>query len=159
MELKYGSGDLTIALWNQLNLTAFPIPINVYDQWDLEFLNHMKEKYCNLNLKAWKGGPREVKVPWNKPGQIPTEYCVRFGDELYLVPLSYFNPDLLRGSIGRKAVICYGPQPSVSDDPFDKLYLAETASLVSKVKIRKLVFRFRLCIMYFENVVVEEIRI
>ncbi|CAL8092381.1 unnamed protein product [Orchesella dallaii] len=131
LELKYGGGDLTVALWNQLCLTAFPIPLQVSELWDLEFLNRLKEKYCHLDLDDC-GQTKDENVLWNKPGKPGEEYCVRFGDELQVVPLSYFNPDLLRGSIGRKAVICHGPQPSVSDDPFDKGYLADTAKRGTK---------------------------
>lgn len=127
LELKYGGVDLTIALWNQLRLTSFPLPVDISQQWDMEFLNNLKEKYCHLSVAAMDGVPKEEVILWDKPGEIPANYSVRFGDELLLVPLSYFNPDLLRGSIGRKAVICYGPQPSVYDDPFDRLYLAETS--------------------------------
>ncbi|ODM96367.1 Actin-related protein 8 [Orchesella cincta] len=131
LELKYGGGDLTVSLWNQLCLTSFPVPIQISELWDLEFLNRLKENYCHLNLDEC-GHPGDETILWDKPGKQQEEYCVRFGDELQIVPLSYFNPDLLRGSIGRKAVICHGPQPSVSDDPFDKGYLADTAKRGSK---------------------------
>ena len=41
-----------------------------------------------------------------------------FGEELMIVLLAYFYPDLLRGTIGRNAVVVrWRPQWGLSDDP------------------------------------------
>jgi actin-related protein 8 len=125
VELKYGCGDLNIALCNLMAQGAVPISLDLKCMWDMEFLSRLKERLCHLDLN--RCGPELQKVVWDKPNGPPVKYNVNFGDELLIVPLSYFNPDLLRASISNNVVKVHRSQQSAPDDPFDAAYVTETS--------------------------------
>ncbi|CAG7815434.1 unnamed protein product [Allacma fusca] len=128
IELKYGGGDLTLALWNLLSQCAVPFNIDLTCPWDVNFLAAMKEKFCHFDLN--RCGPEEQTILWNKPGDIVKSYNILLGDELLVVPLSFFNPDLLKGSVSSHSVVVTQrafTQTHLSDDPFDAVFISETS--------------------------------
>jgi len=130
MELKYGGLDLTFALWELLKSQNVPLPIDCTKLWDVDYLNRIKENHCHFDLENCQSRDRELI--WDKFGNVPWKSKILFGEELMIVPLSYFNPDLLRGSVtadGHEIVSYYESKPkkSLPDDPFDDHFIMETA--------------------------------
>jgi hypothetical protein len=120
---------LTLALWNLMSQSAIPFNVDLNCLWDVDFLSKLKEKFCHFNLN--RCGPEEQTIKWDKPGEPVKQYNVLVGDELLIVPLSFFNPDLLRGSIASKESVVFNQralnQAHLSDDPFDAVFITETS--------------------------------
>ena len=139
--MKYGGGDLTFALWNLMIQSGVPFKIDLNCLWDITFLSELKEELCHFDLD--RCGPEEHTVLWDKPGETVVRYNILIADELLVVPLSYFNPDLLRGSVASKSICIHKPGPFVHDDPFDSIFISETA--VSKL------LRMRTSMLFFRH--------
>jgi len=104
-----------------------PFKLDLSSLWDLQFLNKLKEDLCHFDLS--RCGPEEHSVVWDKPGESTVRYNILFGDELLIVPLSYFNPDLLRGSVETTNSISVWKAGNLEiyDDPCDAAFISEYA--------------------------------
>ena len=119
---------MTFALYNLLSQCAVSFNVDLNCLWDVQFLENLKETFCHFDLN--RCGPEEQTIIWDKPGGPVKQYNVLLGDELLIVPLSFFNPDLLKGSVRSRAIVInqrnFG-QLYLPDDPFDGNFISDTS--------------------------------
>lgn len=121
LTLNYGGGDLTFSLARILldnNHIQIPPSISSFDLVHWEFLTWLKESRCHLHLSASSStslqketllwNEKEYNIQWPKPPP----------DIRNIIPLAYFNPDLLGASVPKKGGVMYWvQQPAIPDDP------------------------------------------
>lgn len=133
--LKYGGADITMAFFWLLQKAAFPYKeCQSKNPQDAMLLMNLKENYCHIDMDVC--GSQEKSFVINRPEQSPVRYVLQVADELLVAPLSLFNTELLKLTLGKtnsNKIIQIQANSDLNQDAedcFDSEFLRETGRRV-----------------------------